>query len=183
MSDAAPRPVGVGVIGLGFMGSTHVRAVRAAQEAGLPCRLVAVADRDPARLSGRGTEGNLATGAGSDLFDSAIIRAHPDAASLLADPGVEAVSICTHTSITSISPLRHCGKHVLVESGLAPARRAGLLADEAARHPTWSACPRWSCLARMPGSARPSSRGSTARFGLVLAAWLDPDMVRVLQRP
>lgn len=138
MSDAAPRPVGVGVIGLGFMGSTHVRAFRAAQEAGLPCRIVAVADRDPARLTGRGTEGNLATGAGSDLFDPAIIRAHPDAASLLADPGVEAVSICTHTSThvdLAIAALR-AGKHVLVEKpvSLRP-EEAGLLADEAARHP------------------------------------------------
>ena len=40
------RTVRVGVIGLGFMGATHVRAYQDAARAGLPCELVAVAE-DP----------------------------------------------------------------------------------------------------------------------------------------
>jgi len=56
------RPLGIGVIGLGFMGATHIAAYRAAHEAGLPNRLVAVCDPDPERLTGRPADhGNIDT--------------------------------------------------------------------------------------------------------------------------
>lgn len=131
----AESPVRVGVIGLGFMGSTHVRCYQAA----LGCRLVGVADRDPHKLSGAGgTSGNIATGSEERLFDPGEVRGYDDPAALLADPAVEAVSICTHTRThvdLAIAAL-WAGKHVLVEKPLAleiePAER---LEAEAARHP------------------------------------------------
>ncbi len=115
--------VRVGVIGLGFMGRTHVAAYAAAARAGHPCRLVAVADRDPARLADtRAAGGNLTTGDRAGLlFDPALVRAYPDEGGLLADPAVDLVSLCTptetHTDV-AIAALR-AGKHVLVEKPVA----------------------------------------------------------------
>ena len=46
-------PIGVGVIGLGFMGRTHLGAYEKARAAGFANRLVAVCDQDPERRAGR----------------------------------------------------------------------------------------------------------------------------------
>jgi predicted dehydrogenase len=66
----------VGVIGLGFMGRTHVAAYGAADAAGHACRLAAVCDQDPARRRGENPGGgNLATGAeAARLFDPDAVR-------------------------------------------------------------------------------------------------------------
>jgi len=119
----APAEIGVGVIGLGFIGGGHVRAYQAAREAGHPCRLVAVCDVDPQRRSGRAAvAGNIDTGdATRPLFDLAQVRAYADAAELIADPDVQLVSICTHTD-THVELARRAlraGKHVLVEKPVA----------------------------------------------------------------
>lgn len=134
--------IGVGIIGLGFMGRTHLGAVRAAEADGLPCRLVAVADRESARLTGRaavgGGAGNLRLGSGDQslLFDPARVRAYDDAAALIADPGVSVVSICTHTDThvdLAVAALR-AGKHVLVEKPVSlRSEEVRRLAAEAAR--------------------------------------------------
>lgn len=122
--DAAGA-VGAGVVGMGFMGRTHAAAYLAAQRAGLPCRLAAVADRNPDNLTGRASGGgNLDSGAAEMLFDPAVVRTHTDAGDLFADPGVRAVSICTHTD-THVAMARRAleaGLHVLVEKpvSLAP---------------------------------------------------------------
>lgn len=136
-SDAPP--INIGVIGLGFMGSTHVRCYAAAQAAGHGCRLSAVADHDPRKLTGAaGTAGNIATGAAERLFDPGVVRAFERPADLLADSGVHAVSICTHTRThvdLAIAALR-AGKHVLVEKPLAlEVASAERLREEAGRHP------------------------------------------------
>ncbi len=119
MSD---RPIGIGVIGLGFMGCTHVRAYQAAAGAGMPCTLVAVADRSAERLSGRAfVQGNIDTGGGEQLFDAGRVRPYIDPRELLSDPRVDAVSICTHTDThvdLGVAALR-AGKHVLVEKPVA----------------------------------------------------------------
>ncbi len=143
MSDAAaraPRPVGVGVLGLGFMGRTHVAAYRRAAAASLPNRLVAVCDPDPARREGRpAAGGNLRTGAsGERLFDPRTVRACADPAELLADPDVDLVSVCTPTDThveLAVAALAS-GKHVLVEKPVAlTARAARRLAAAAADAP------------------------------------------------
>ncbi|MCS7034468.1 MAG: Gfo/Idh/MocA family oxidoreductase, partial [Phycisphaerae bacterium] len=98
-ADSVPpdRPaIGVGVVGLGFMGRTHVAAYVGASRAGFPCRLVAVCDSDPRRRAGEaGESGNLQTGAAA--FDPASVRAHGCFESMLADPDVRLISICTPT--------------------------------------------------------------------------------------
>jgi len=116
------KAIGVGVIGLGFMGRTHLAAWRAAERAGLPCKLVAVADGDPARLEGRPqATGNLATGASEVLFDPKSLFTTTDARELIARADVQAVSICTPTDThveLALAALA-AGKHVLVEKPVA----------------------------------------------------------------
>jgi predicted dehydrogenase len=115
--------IGIGVVGVGFMGSTHVRAWQAAARDGLPCRLAAVCDSRPERLSGRGSDtGNLAPGgADEELFDPARIHVTTELAALLADPAVDAVSVCTRTDThvgVTLAAIG-AGKHVLVEKPVA----------------------------------------------------------------
>ena len=114
----APSTIGVGVIGLGFIGATHIRAFQAAECDGFPCRLVAVADRRAERLSGRAdTSANLGVCIGDQLFDRELVRGYTDASQLICDPRIQLVSICTHTDThvdLACAALR-AGKHVLVE--------------------------------------------------------------------
>ncbi len=115
-------PLRAGVIGLGFMGATHVRAYLRAERAGV-CRLVAVCDRDPQRAERLGaTGGNLDPGGGAgETANLRRVRRYTDAAALLSDAEVDAVSVCTHTPThveLSIAAVR-AGKHVLVEKPVA----------------------------------------------------------------
>lgn len=117
-------PIGVGVIGLGFMGATHIRAYATAHAAGFNCPLVGVCDQVQERLSGRVvTGGNIATGNSEQLFDPAQVRATSNLDELLGDPKVQLVSICTHTESHVDTAIRalEAGKHVLVEKPIAVA--------------------------------------------------------------
>ncbi|MFO0835868.1 MAG: Gfo/Idh/MocA family oxidoreductase [Phycisphaerales bacterium] len=121
---SSTSPIGVGVIGLGFMGATHIRAYAAAHAAGFNCPLVGVCDQAQDRLTGRVvTSGNIATGTSEQLFDPAVVRATPNLDELLADPRVQLVSICTHTESHVDTAIRalEAGKHVLVEKPIAVA--------------------------------------------------------------
>lgn len=110
---------GVGVIGLGFMGRTHIGAYAAADGAGFRNRLVAVADESAERRKGiTATGGNLTQGdAQKPLFDTKTVRAYATAAELIADPDVDVVSICTPTDthVEIATAALEAGKHVLVE--------------------------------------------------------------------
>lgn len=127
--------IGVAVIGMGFMGRTHASAYQ--RLPGL-CRLAAVFDTDPARLSGLpDSGGNI--GAASEherIFDPAEVFTTTSLDALLARPEVHAVSVCTptdtHASIASRA--MQAGKHVLVEKPVSLDRREiESLAEEAAR--------------------------------------------------
>ena len=116
--------VRVGVIGLGFMGATHVGAYLAAARDGFPCALAAVCDTKESRRRGifRDVGGNIGDTAGNEpAFDAAHVRAYANPDQLLADRDVDLVSICTHTDThvdLAIRALR-AGKHVLVEKPVA----------------------------------------------------------------
>ncbi len=122
MSATSIQRVRVGVIGLGFMGRTHIAAYSAAQNAGYACELVAVADRSAEARTGRAPgAGNLATGSGEMVFDPARVRAYATAEELLADANVDLVSICTHTDThvpLALAAIK-AGKHVLLEKPIA----------------------------------------------------------------
>ncbi len=111
----------VGVVGMGFMGRTHVAAYQAAAASGLPCTLAAVCDPNPARLTGKPEGGgNLGAAADAPLFDPGVVRGFTDFDDLLASD-VALISICTYTDSHvdyAIRALR-AGKHVLVEKPVA----------------------------------------------------------------
>jgi predicted dehydrogenase len=114
--------IGVGVIGMGFMGSTHVSAYEAARRDGYPCKVIAVCDQDPQRMkSGTHGGGNLPGGGVEPLLASKQLRIYADVDDILRDKDVQIVSICTHTETHADLTIRalDAGKHVLVEKPLA----------------------------------------------------------------
>ncbi len=131
--------IGIGILGLGFIGRAHVAAIQQAAGAGEACTLVGVCDRSPDRRAGRSEEppGNLKVADQGPLFDASRVSGYEHASDLLADPRVQLVIVCTHTSAHvghAIEALR-AGKHVLVEKpvSLSPAevRRLDRAAAEA----------------------------------------------------
>jgi len=159
--------VGVAVIGLGFMGRTHIRAYRDAAEADGACRLAGVFDIDPARRGGEaGESGNIATGADeARLFDPAEVFATDSLDALLARDDIDAVSVCTPTD-THAAVARaalQAGKHVLVEKPVSldraeieslaeEAERAGRLCMPAMCMRFW---PEWAWLAETVRTGAP----------------------------
>ncbi len=122
------RELRVGIIGLGFMGKTHLRAYAATTG----CVVGGVADLAiDAALSASG--GNLHTGgAGVEL---ASLRRHPTPRELIEDSTIDAVSICTPTDThveLALAALR-AGKHVLVEKPVALRAHDLVRVAEAAR--------------------------------------------------
>jgi predicted dehydrogenase len=112
----------VGVVGLGFMGSTHLQAYQSLPE----FELAAVASSDERKLAGdlSAIEGNLDRPGESMDFGSA--ARYKTAAELFADPHVEAVDLCVPSHLHALLTVEalSAGKHVLVEKPMA------LTADE-----------------------------------------------------
>jgi predicted dehydrogenase len=111
------RKVNVAVVGLGFMGVTHIKAYQKLKAA----KIVAVCDSVRLPVNGvlAGVAGNI-TGSGAiDLGrDLKVYRTLDD---LLDDPEVELVDLCVPTPLhpeQAISALK-AGKHVLCEKPLA----------------------------------------------------------------
>src|SRR5438552_18146517 len=101
MTSPQHNPVTIGVIGLGFMGATHIAAYQAAAEAGCPCRLGAVCDRKESRRKGQlwDVGGNAVSDVSAQTlaFDPNVVRAYERDDDLLNDKSVGLVSICTRT--------------------------------------------------------------------------------------
>lgn len=107
----------IGVVGLGFMGSTHLEAYQSVEGA----EIVAVASDDPKKLAGdlSGVGGNLDRGGGKIDFSNA--ARYPTAEELIADPNVEAVDLCTPSFLhaSQAEAALEAGRHVLVEKPMA----------------------------------------------------------------
>lgn len=170
---AAASEIGLGVIGLGLMGRTHIQALEHARRAGLPCRLVAVCDRSAERLTGRGdARGNVQVGtAGAQLFDPALVHTSADPRELFDDERVHALSICTPTDThveLALAALA-AGKHVLLEKPVAldPAQigRLSRAAERAQRLVMPAMCMRF-----WPGWSWLKSRVEERTFGAVRSA-------------
>jgi predicted dehydrogenase len=107
----------IGVLGLGFMGSTHLKAWLA-----IPgVRLGAVMDQNPKRLSGDLSEviGNL--GSGGERMDFRGVRQYIRPEEIVRDPNLDILDICLPTNLhapIAMEALR-AGKHVLVEKPMA----------------------------------------------------------------
>jgi predicted dehydrogenase len=166
------REIGVGIVGLGFMGRTHVAAFRAAHAAGRPNRLVAVADSVAERLSGRMPKvGNLDVGGDDVLFDPREVRGYATPEELLADPRVELVSICTPTPTHVDLALRalEAKKHVLLEKPVALASSDVARLADAARSAR-TLCMPAMCMRFWPGWDWLRERVRDGSFGRVKSA-------------
>ncbi len=123
------------VIGLGFMGRTHVTAYRRAYASGYPVSVVAVCDRHPERINASGAGGNLDSMDEGPLIDPDTTRIYDDPAEILADDEVDLVSICTptdtHVDLTLAAI--EAGKHVLVEKPMAVRSADAIRIADAAR--------------------------------------------------
>jgi predicted dehydrogenase len=158
-SDGGPadgaRPIGVGVIGLGFMGATHLAAYRAAHAAGFANRLVAVCDPDPDRRAGRiASHGNIDTLDDEErLFDPDGVAASETPGALLENPDVDLVSVCTYTDthVDLALAALDAGKHVLVEKPLALRRFEAERLRDAARATPGKLCMPAMCMRFWPG--------------------------------
>lgn len=167
--DSGP---GVGVLGLGFMGRTHVAAWAAAAAAGLPNRLVAVCDPDPARRAGRvPAGGNLGAAASGRLFDPRQVAGCERPEELLARDDVDIVSICTWTDThvdLALAALA-AGKHVLVEKPVALRERAAARLAAAARAARTLCLPAM-CMRFWPGWSWLREAVADGRYGAVRSA-------------
>ena len=108
----------IAVVGLGFMGSTHLQALRHVPEA----KLVAVVSDDPRKLEGdlSGISGNLSRES-DDRLDFSMLRKYRSVDEALADPNIDAVDLClpTHLHAPIAMQALQAGKHVLVEKPMA----------------------------------------------------------------
>ncbi len=107
----------IAVLGLGFMGSTHLKALANVRDA----QLVAVYSQDEKKLAGDLTsvQGNI--GSGGEKLDFSNVTQHRQLEAVLSDSDVEAVDICLPTYLhdtVAVEALR-AGKHVLVEKPMA----------------------------------------------------------------
>lgn len=120
--------VGIGIVGIGFMGWTHFAASTKLSETGKPsgsklkgAAVRAICARSPEKLAGDWTsiQGNF--GPPGPKVDLAKIGAYDDYHELLADPDIDLVDICLpndqHEAV-AIAALQ-AGKHVLVEKPIA----------------------------------------------------------------
>ncbi len=113
----AAKPVNVAVVGLGFMGVTHLRAYLANPLA----RVVAVCDATRVPVNGvlEGVSGNITK---SDDIDLGLqVRVYRTTEELLVDADVELVDFCTPTPLHAAQVIAalNAGKHVICEKPLA----------------------------------------------------------------
>ena len=112
--------INVAVVGLGFMGHTHLKAYRNIPNA----RIAALCDAVRLPVNGilSAATGNIGSNEDDTLtFDMREVKATHDLAELLADPAIDLIDICVptlaHTKL-AIAALQ-AGKHVLCEKPLA----------------------------------------------------------------
>jgi len=111
--------VKVGIIGFGFMGTTHYNIYRNHPKA----QIVAMADIDPRKRNGdiSAVCGNISGGDNSKPLDLSGIITYADGMELIRDPEVELVDICVPVYLHKQYALAviAAGKHVLCEKPLA----------------------------------------------------------------
>ena len=156
-----PAALGVGIIGAGFMGSTHAAAYLAARAAGLPVTLLAVTRHQNAAFPG----------------NPPIVA---DARLLLSRPDIHAVSICTYTDshVELALAALAARKHVLLEKPVA-LRQSEVETLAAVARASGLICMPAMCMRFWPGWPWLRERVVAGSFGAVLAA----EFIRLSARP
>ena len=166
-SSPIATPVNVAVVGLGFMGVTHLRAYL-----GNPlARIVAVCDinRQPVNGVLTGVVGNIKKS--DDLHLGPEVKAFHKLEDLLAEPEVQLVDLCTPTPLHSeqaIAALK-AGKHVLCEKPLARTLAAARGLLQVAENSPGFLMPAM-CMRFWPGWSWLKQVVDNAAYGKVLAA-------------
>jgi len=166
--EPSTSPCGIGLIGLGFMGATHLKAWLQVPGA----RLAALCNPSGRHLNGDFTEvsGNLGTDPPL-ILDMSQVSGYRSFEEMLADPAVTVVDICTPTDThrdLALAALK-AGKHVLCEKPMArtseQAREMAAAARQAGRVLMPAMClrfwPEWAWLKQAVASGR---------YGKVLSA-------------
>ena len=113
------KKVKVGIIGLGFMGTTHYGIHKSNPTA----EITAIADVDAAKRKGdiRRVIGNIGGGDNSRPLDLTGIKTYADGMDLINDPDVDVVDICVPTFLHCqyVLAALKAGKHVFCEKPLA----------------------------------------------------------------
>ncbi len=162
-------PVRVGLIGLGFMGTTHYRIYRAHPLA----RVVAIADIDPAKRRGdvSAVTANIGDGDNTHPMDLTGLQVYEDGLDLIRDPEVDLVDICVPVYLHHSFALAAlaAGKPVLCEKPLArtaqEAREIAAAAEQAG-----VPCMAGMCVRYWPEYAHALERVRSGEAGRVRSA-------------
>jgi len=158
----------IGIVGLGFMAVTHIRAWRQLASA----RIAAVCNPSGRHLDGRFEDvaGNVGSNDPVQL-DMTATRAFRDFAALLADPEVQVIDICspTFTHCEFAIAALQAGKHVLCEKPLARTTVEARRIAEVARSAQTFLMPAM-CMRFWPGWSWLQEAVTDGRYGRVLAA-------------
>jgi predicted dehydrogenase len=162
------RTINIGIVGLGFMAATHIKAYRQVPNA----RIKTIYNPSGRNLDGdlRRVGGNI--GANDPVqLDMANVRATKDFAELLNDDSIELIDVCSPTMCHAehvIAALR-AGKHVICEKPLArTVQLASEIAEATAKARTF-AMPAM-CLRFWPEWAWLKNTVTSGTYGKVLSA-------------
>lgn len=107
----------VGICGFGMMGRTHLDVYAKRDDV----QVVAIADKDPKRLSGADQAAGNIEGQAKGAFSLADVKKYDDAEQLVADAQLDLVDVCLPTPLhlPVAAKALEAGRHVLVEKPLA----------------------------------------------------------------
>ena len=108
----------IGIVGLGFMGTTHWGVYKGLKNA----RIVAIADGDARKRAGdvSAVVGNIGGGDNSKPLDMSGVKVYDNARALIADADVDVVDVCVPTPYHAdiVCAALAAGKHVFCEKPL-----------------------------------------------------------------
>ncbi len=162
-------PLRVGIVGLGFMASTHIKAFRHLTS---DIQLAALCNPSGRHLDGDFSQVSGNIGAQDPLkLDMTNVQTYRDFNAMLEDPNVDVIDICaptwTHPDL-AIAALQS-GKHVICEKPLARTASAAKRIVEASRTARGMFMPAM-CIRFWPEWAWLKSAIADGRYGRVLAA-------------
>jgi predicted dehydrogenase len=159
--------ISVGVIGLGMMGNTHLDVYAKRKDV----RVVAIADADVDRLSGKAKAQGNVKGQAQGAFDLASVKKYTEGMDLIADAKVQVVDVCLPTPMhrAYAEAALAAGKHLLIEKPLCRTAKDAFALAAAAKKAKGLAMPAM-CMRFWPGWTWLKEAIADQRFGKCLAA-------------